>query len=157
MIVFAVVCLISFVLGIIFIKTPAAYSYYIKLCERFIDRVCFSETSVIIIFLERTAGFTLVFALILISGIHPAGCILPPAIFVYRFYTFGGSIAIFLSVYRMTGVLIVFILYLPIHLLIDAVCLAAALLSYSRACCFRFSKEDWCTLGCDFLVLLAVT
>lgn len=155
LIIFAVVCLTSFVLGIIFIKTPSAYNYYLKICDRFIDRICFSQTSVGLIFLERTAGFTLIVATITLSGIHFAGCIIPPAIFVYRFYTFGGSVAIFLSVYRMTGVLIVFVLYLPVHLLIDAVCLAAAALAYSRACCFRFTKEDWCGLACDFLVLFA--
>lgn len=154
--IFAVLCLASFVLGIVFIKTPAAYDYYLKLCDRFIDRVCFSQTSVVIICFERAAGFALIVTLILAAGVHLAGCIFPPAVLIYRFYTFGGSVAIFLSVYRMTGILIVFVLYLPIHLLIDIACLMAAAITYSRACCFRFSKEDWCELGCDFLVFLAV-
>lgn len=153
---FAVVCLASFILGIVFIKTPAAYDYYLKLCDRFIDRVCFSQTSVTVICLERAVGFLLIVTLVLLAGIHPAGCILPPAVLIYRFYTFGGSVAIFLSVYRMTGVLIVFVLYLPIHLLVDAACLLATAISYSRAFCFRFSKEDWCAFGCDLLVFLAV-
>ncbi len=152
----AVLCLISFILGIVFIKTPAAYEYYLKLCDRFIDRVCFSQVSVLLIFVERTVGFTLIVALLLVAGVHPAGLILPPALLVYRFYTFGGSVAIFLSVYRMTGVLIVTVLYLPVHLLIDIVCIAATSLSCSRACRFRFSKDDFCELGSDLVILFAL-
>lgn len=156
MIAFAVLCLVSFVLGIIFIKTPSAYEYYLKLCDRFIDRICFSQVSVVLIFVERTVGFTLIVALILFAGIHPAGLIIPPAVLVYRFYTFGGSVAIFLSVYRMTGVLIVTVIYFPVHLLVDFVCIMATSLSCSRACRFRFSKEDFCELGTDLLILFSL-
>ena len=114
----AVLCLISFILGIVFIKTPAAYEYYLKLCDRFIDRVCFSQVSVLLIFVERTVGFTLIVALLLVAGVHPAGLILPPALLVYRFYTFGGSGAIFLSVYRGAGVLIVTVFCCPVVFLL---------------------------------------
>ena len=150
---FAILCLVAFILGIIFIKTPACYDYYLKICDRYVYRICFSEESVLLIFIERVAGFALIVALLLLAGLHPAGLILPPAILVYRFYTFGGSVAIFFSVYRFTGALILTVLYVPIHLLVDAVCLMATTLSCGRARSFRFSKEDFCLLGADLLIL----
>ncbi len=39
---------------------------------------------------------------------------------------------IFFTVYRMTGVLVVFTLYLPVHLLIDCILILAAALSCAQ-------------------------
>lgn len=156
LIVFAVLYLAFIVLGIVFIKTPAIYSYHINLCDRFIDRICYSQQSVILIFLERFAGNAVYLALLLCSGVHTAGLILPPVVLGYRAYTFGGSLAIFFSVYRMSGALIVFVLYLPIHLLLDVVFLCATSVSFSRAKCFRFKGDDFTALLRDFILLLVI-
>ena len=152
------VCLffVATVLGVLFITTPAIYSYHLNLCDRFVDRVCYSETSVFLIFLERLAGNCVFVAVILCSGVHVVGLFLPPIVLVYRAYTFGGSLAIFFSVYKISGVLIVFALYLPIHLLIDAVLIGATVLSFSRARCFCFTQEDILGLLRDFLILIVL-
>lgn len=153
---FLFVLLISALCGMIFVKTPAVYSYHLTICERFVDRVCFSSRSVFLIFLERTAGHFLILLLLLCAGIHTAGLIVTPAVICFRAYTFGGSLVIFFTVYRFTGALIVFVLYLPVHLLIDAVLLLAVSLSFSRARCFRFCADDWKGLLLDLVVLFVL-
>lgn len=153
-IVFAVVFVLCFILGIAFIGSPSVYDYHLNACERFLDRVCFSCRSVFVIFLERTAGNALFLALFLLSGIHPTGLVLPPALFVYRAYTCGGSIAIFFSVYGFTGVFVGLVLYFPVHLALDFIFLVASSLSCDRARKFRFCKEEACSLLSDFVVLL---
>lgn len=156
LIVFAMLYLVFVALGIVFIKTPAIYSYHINLCDRFIDRICYSQQSVILIFIERLAGNAIYLTLLLCSGVHTAGLVLLPVILGYRAYTFGGSLAIFFSVYRMSGVLIVFVLYLPIHLLLDAVFLCATSVSFFRAKRFRFKGDDFTALLRDFILLLVL-
>ena len=153
---FGVVFLIGVILGMLFIKTPSVYGYHLKLCDRFIDRVCYSDRNVFFIFIERTSGNVLLVGLILCAGLHPVGLILQPVILVYRAYMFGGSLAIFFTVYRMSGALIVFVLYLPIHLLIDAVLLCATALSCARANSFRFCTEDLTALVRDAVFLIVL-
>lgn len=140
--------------GIVFVKTPSIYSYHLNICEKFLDRVCFSSRSVFIIFLERFAGNALILLLLTVAGVHIAGLSVTPAAIVYRGYVFGGSLAIFFSVYQFSGALIVFALYLPVHVLLDSVFLFAVALSFSRAPQFRFCTEDCKGLLCDFLLLL---
>ncbi len=156
LIILLIAYLVFIILGIIFIKTPAVYYYHINLCDRYVDRVCFSSESVFVIFLERFLGNTVYLLIITCAGIHIAGLALPSFILAYRAYTFGGSLAIFFSVYKMSGVLIVFVLYLPIHLLLDAVFICATTASFSRAKCFRFKKTDFAALFKDFLLLLVI-
>ena len=153
-IVFAVIFVLCFVLGIAFIGSPSVYDYHLNACERFLDRVCFSSRSVFVIFLEHTAGNALLLALFLFAGIHPAGLVFPPALFVYRAYTCGGSIAIFFSVYGFTGVFVGLVLFFPVHLALDFVFLVASSLSCDRARKFRFRKEEFCSLLADYIVLL---
>jgi len=152
LIIFAVLFLTGIILGIIFIKTPAMYDYHLARCDRFIDRVLFSDRSVFVIFLERTFGHILILLPLLLAGIHPAALVVTPFVLVFRAYTFGGSIAIFFSVYRLSGTLLVLALYIPIHLLIDAVFFMAIAVSFARAKCFRFCKSDFLELFCDLLV-----
>ncbi len=156
LLVLAVVFLAMAVLGICFYQTPAFYDYHLTLCERFVDRVCYSQQSVFLIFLERFAGNALFVLVILAGGVHPVALVLPPLTLCYRAYTFGGSLAVFFSVYRLSGALIVFVLYLPVHLLVDVVLLGGAALSFSRAPRFKFSKGDLRELLCDFLILLVL-
>lgn len=151
--IFGAIFLCFAILGMCFIKTPAIYEYHLDLCDRFVDRVCFSERSVFVIFLERCAGQLLFVALALISGVHVIVLAVPSVIFVYRAYTFGGSIYIFFSVYRFSGALIVFALYLPIHLLLDVILLAAIVLSLERTRRFRCDRKSFCEILCDFAVL----
>lgn len=153
LLIFAVVFLCGIILGIAFVKTPAVYYYHLNLCDRFVDRVCYSERNVFVIFFERTLGHAVILAVVLLGGIHIAGLFLPAAVLLFRACTFGGSLAVFFSVYRLSGVLIVFVLYLPIHLLLDAVFLGAAVISVSRAPRFRFAKADFTELLHDFLAL----
>lgn len=151
---FGVLFLCGFILGIAFIKTPAIYGYHLRLCDRFVDRVCYSDRSIFVIFVERSFANGLFLILILCSGVHPIGLILPPMLLCYRSYTFGGSIVVFFSVYRMSGALIVFVLYLPIHLLIDLVLIGAAAISCERAFGFQFCQRDFIRLGRDALLLV---
>ncbi len=154
LIIFAVLFLTGMVLGIIFIKTPAMYDYHLARCDRFIDRVLFSDRSVFVIFLERTFGHILILLLLLFSGIHPAALVVTPFVLVFRAYTFGGSIAIFFSVYRLSGTLLVLALYIPIHLLLDAVFFLAVAVSFERA--RRFCKRDFGELLCDLAVFACI-
>ena len=152
LVVFAVLLLVGTVLGLIFVTTPAIYDYHITVCDRFVNRVCFSDRSVLEIFLERTLGHAVLLLVVALSGIHLVGCVLPPIVLVFRAYTFGGSLYIFFSVYRLEGALIVLGLYLPIHLRIDAILCCAGALSYARCRRFCFSRQDWLLLLADFLV-----
>ncbi len=153
---FGALYLAGMILGLIFITTPTTYEYNLTLCERYLNRVCFSDADVFVIFLERTAGRALLLAMILFSGIHFAALCVPPAVLLYRAYTFGGSIAIFFMVYRVTGVLIVFVLYLPIHVLVDVILIGATALSCARAPRFCFCRRDFSGIALDLLALFAL-
>ena len=157
LIAFAVLFVVGIALGIVFVKTPAIYDYHLNRCERFMDSVCFSDRSVFLIFLERLAGHTLILALLLAAGIHPVGLVITPIVIVFRAYTFGGSLAIFFSVYRMTGILIAIAFYIPVHIMFDCIFLAAVALSFYRAFSFRFCRPDFGTLLRDFLIFLIFT
>ena len=146
LIIYTVVFLAGTILGIVFIKTPAIYDYHLNRCESFIESVCFTDRSVFLIFLERIAGHTLIMALLLVA-----------IVIVFRSYTFGGSLAIFFSVYRMTGALIAIAFYFPVHIMFDCIFLAAVSLSFSRAFCFHFGKKDFRLLFRDFAILLIFT
>lgn len=154
--VFGAFFLVGIVLGMCFVKTPAVYGFHLGVCEKFMAEICFSDKSVVLIFCERFFGFTFLAALFLACGIHFAGLILPPAILLYRAYTLGGSVVIFCSVYGVTGILVLFALYLPIHLAIDLVLIGATALSCGRATQFCFSRQDLCLLGLDLLAFALV-
>ncbi len=156
LIVFIFLLLCSTMCGILFVKTPAIYAYHLNICDKFIDRICYSSRSVFLIFLERLAGNSLILLLLMIAGIHVAGLAVTPAAIAYRGYVFGGSLVIFFSVYRVSGALIVFALYLPIHILIDAIFLCAVSLSFSRASRFKFCTNDFKELICDFFLLFSL-
>ncbi len=153
LIIFAILFAAGALLGLCFINTPAAYDFHLENCDRYLRRVCYSDRNVFTIFSERTAGCLLLAALSAISGIHIAALALPSAVLLYRAYTFGGSIRILCSVYRVSGSLVVLVLYLPIHLLIDAVLIVGMALSCARAPHFCFCKRDFCDILCDFGVL----
>lgn len=148
--------LCSIMCGIAFVKTPVFYEYSLRICDRFLDRVCYSDRDVFVIFLERTLGNVFVLILLLLGGLHPATLIFPTTALAFRAYTFGGTLTILFSVYRVSGALIVFTLYLPIHLLIDVIFLLAASLSFSRAFCFRFCGADFNDLLIDLGVISAL-
>ncbi len=156
LLVFAIVYLAGIILGICFVKTPAFYEFHLNRVDRFLVQIVYSRRNVFLIFLERTAGCALWLALLALSGIHFVALAVPPAVLLYRSYTFGGSIAILCSVYGVSGLLVVFVLFLPIHLLTDAVFLGATVLSCGRAGTFRFCRSDLTELLFDFLALLAV-
>ena len=153
LIIYGAVFLCFAILGVCFIKTPAIYGYHYNLCDKFVDRVCYSERSVVVIFFERSAGHLFLLALSLLAGLHIVAVSVPTVIFVYRAYTFGGSLYIFFSVYRLSGALIVGVLYLPVHLLIDAVLLCAIIFSINRAPRFTFCRHDFMEIFRDFIVL----
>ena len=145
--------LCSTMCGIILVKTPTFYEYHLRICDRFLDRVCYSDRSVVLIFFERCAGNVLILLLLLAGGIHPAALVLPTTAIAFRAYTFGGTLAILFSVYNMAGAMVAFTLFLPIHLLIDCIFLLAGSISFSRAFCFRFTSSDFRELLFDFLLL----
>lgn len=149
-------CLCSIMCGIVFIKTPTFFDYYLKACDRFLDSVCYSDRSVVLICLERTAGSTFFLLLVLIGGIHPAALVLPTSALAFRAYTFGGTTAILFSVYKVSGALVFFTLYLPIQLLLGIVFLAAASLSFSRAFRFCFQCDDFRVLFVDFVIFFVL-
>lgn len=144
----------SIVLGIVLVITHSSYTYHLELCDDFLNEVCFSDTNFFLVFLKRTASHGLLLLIILACGIHFTALIVPPAIIIYRAYTFGGCICIFFSVYRFTGAIIAIFLYLPVHLLLDCVLIMAATLSFSRASRFCMCGDELKELLFDFLVLL---
>ena len=90
---------------------------------------------------------------------HRIGLIFPPLLFAFRGYTFGGCIAIFFSVYKFAGALIVIAFYLTVHLLIDAILFWATALSVDRCRSFCFCRMSFLALLRDaafFIVLAAV-
>lgn len=155
LIAFAALYLLGALLGALFIRTPSVYEYHLGSCERFMARICFSDRSVIVIFFERAGIAALLLALMLLAGIHAAALILPPALLLYRAYTLGGSTVIFFTVYRVTGVLVFLVLYLPVRLLTDALLVAATVLSCERARSFGFSRGEFAEIARDFAALLA--
>lgn len=148
--------LFSAIIGMIFIRTPTFFEYHLKICDRFLNKVCYSDRSVFLICLERTAGSTLFLILVLAGGLHPAALVLTTSALVFRAYMFGGMVAILFSVYNVSGALIAFTLYLPVHLLLDALFLGAGSLSFSRAFRFSFCMDDFRGLLFDFLILAAL-
>lgn len=154
LIILGAVFLAGMILGICFVKTPAFYEFHLNQCDRYLTRVCYSERSVFVIFLERTAGCAVLLAVTLICGMHFVGLAVPVAVILYRSYTFGGQIAILFGVYGVSGSLVALVLYLPIHLLTDALLLFGAALSFDRCRRFHFGKHDFCELALDFAALL---
>ncbi len=153
LLVIASLFLVGIVLGIAFARTPAFYDYQQNLCDRYLYRVCYSDRSVFVIFLERTAGASLLLLITGLSGVHVAVLAVPCALLLYRSYTFGGSIAILFGVYGVSGAVVALVLYIPVHLLIDAALIASTALSFGRARCFHFHKQDVCALLLDLLAL----
>lgn len=148
--------LCSIMCGILFINTPAIYDYHINLCDRFIDRICYSSTSVIIIFFERTAGHALYLVLLFACGAHIFAWPFAPAVLIYRGYTFGGTLFIFFSVYRVSGALIALVLYLPVHLMFDILFLCVSVLSFERARNCSFCGDEWKNTFNEFLLALII-
>ncbi len=151
---------LGLIFGLIFIKKTSAYDYHVEACVRFLEEVCYSQTNIFLLFLKRYAGNLLLYLLVSVSGVHFLTVWLPPVLLAYRGYTLGGSLFVFFSVYRFSGVMIVFTLYLPIKLLCDSVLTSGTVLSLHRARDFRFCGEDFKVLLLDFLcgalVLLAI-
>ncbi len=150
----SVLFLFMTILGICLVSSPAVYEYQLSVTDKFMTEICFSDDSVFLIFLSRTAGFSLLLLLVLAGGIHPAALLLPLAVLLYRAFTFGGSLYVFFSFYGLSGGLVVFVLYLPVHLCVDVCLLLAASLSVGRAFGFCFCKNDFLGLLWDFLALL---
>ena len=148
--------LVSTICGLAFIKTPSFYEYHLKVCDRFLDRVCYSDRSVFLIFLERTTGNALMLGLLVFSGVHPAGLVLATTVIAFRGYLFGGTLAILFTVYGASGVFVALVLFLPVHLLLDAVFLLAGSCSFCRAFRFRFCMSDFRDLLFETLPLLAL-
>ncbi len=142
------------ILGMCLLKSVAVYEYHLNLCETFLLDICYSDTNVFLIFLERLGGCALLLLLILLGGMHPIALLLPLAVLVYRAFTFGGSILVFFDYYGMTGALVVFVLYLPVHFAIDILFVFAATLSFGRAFHFCFYARDLLELFKDLFILL---
>lgn len=147
--------LFGFLCGVLFLKTPAFYEFHLRNCAKFLDRVCASDRSVFLTALEHAAGYALLLALYLLGGVHIAALLLPSVAIVFRAYTFGGTVAILFSVYRLPGALVFFLLYLPIRLLTGALLLIAAALSFSRAISCKFSSAEFRCMLSDFGILAA--
>lgn len=154
LIAFAALFLICTIVGIT--VGGAASAYHLQLCARYLRDVCYTQKSIFVVFLGRAAGCCLMAAFVLFAGMHVVGLVFPPLLLVFRAYTFGGCIAVFFSVYKFAGALIVFTLYLPVHLLVDAALLWATALSYARAPSFCFCRSDFFALLRDLALLAAV-
>ena len=142
------------ILGMCFLSSPAVYEYHLELCESFLLDVCFSDGNVFLIFLGRLGGCLLLVLLILIGGIHPAALVRPLFVIVYRAFTFGGCLYVFFVQYGLSGAMVVFVLYLPIHLLTDVLLLFAAVISFGRAFRFCFCGTDLFEILWDAFALL---
>ena len=147
----------SIMSGIIFVKTPYFYDYALKICDRFLDRVCYSDKNIFLIFLERSAGNIFFLALLMVGGVHPLTLFLTSTMIAYRAYAFGSTLTILFSVYKVSGAMIVITFYFPIHILLDVLFLVAASISVSRAFSFRWCTSDFKELLLDFGFLSILT
>lgn len=147
LVLFAGIYLICFVLGMIFIKTPAVYEYHFRACDRFLNQICYSQTSVIIILFKRFLGCAAYLALIFVSSVHvlPA-CFVFPVVLGFRAYSFGGMTCILISVYKMSGVFILLALYLPIHVMCDVIYLFCGMIAIDNSRKFCWGRADWSNL-----------
>ncbi len=154
LIVLSLLLLVFTILGACFVTSEAIYEYHLSVCDGFLLDICYSDTNVFLIFLERFGGCALLILLVLVGSVHPAALILPVAVLVYRAFTFGGSLYVFFDYYGLSGAMVVLILYLPIHLLTDALLVFAATVAFARA--FRSCDllSDLKDLFWDFLTLL---
>lgn len=157
LIVLAVLLAVGFILGACFAKNPAMYAFNRRMCTRFVDRVCYSDTSVLKLFLLRTLGHSALILAAIAGGVHPVALALPVVALLFRSFTFGGSVVVLVSVYGAAGVLILVVLLLPVHLLIDALLLLSSSLSFGRAFGFCFCKRDFIALFSDFFSLVLCT
>ena len=151
MIFLSVLAVLFTVLGMCFLSSAAVYEYHLSACESFILDICYSDTNVFLIYIERLGGCALLLVLILAGSVHPIALVLPLAVLIYRAFTFGGCLYVFFNYYGMTGAMIVFIIYLPIHLLTDVLLIFAAVTAFARS--FRFCAADFSGLLFDALVL----
>ncbi len=154
LLIFLLLC--STMCGILFVKTPVFYDYNLKLCDRFLDRVCYSDRNVFLIFLERTAGNALCLLLLLVGGLHPVCLPVPFVTVAFRAYSCGGMTAVLFSVYGVSGAVVALALYLPVRFFLDCVFLLAASCSVSRAFRFRFCAADMREALSDLLFFLAL-
>lgn len=155
--VFSGMFLLFAVLGMVFSGTALFYDFLLARCDRFLYYVCYSDQSVALLFLERTAGGAVLVAVCTLAGVHLAALAAIPAVLVIRAYTFGGCIAVLFGAYGVSGALVALVLYLPVHLALDAVLILCSSVSCGRARCFRFCKQDFFGLLCDFLAFLLLT
>ena len=151
---FAILTVLFAVLGMCVINSPAIYEYHLTVCDGFLTDICYSDTNVFVIFLERAGGCALLALLILVGGIHPVALLLPIAVLVYRAFTFGGSVYVFIDFYKISGAMVVIILYLPIHLAADVILIFAATITCGRAFHFSFCRTDLWGIVCDFFTVL---
>ncbi len=154
LVILAVLVLVFSILGMCFLDNPAVYEYHLSICESYLTDVCFSDTNVFLIFLERAGGCALLAALILAGGLHPVALLLPIAVLIFRSFTFGGSLYVFFDYYGISGAMVVFIIYLPNHLVTDALLVVAAAVTFGRAFRFCFTPSDFFDLLRDFLTIL---
>lgn len=143
----------SAVCGVVFVRTPAFYEYQLRILDRFLDRVCYSERSVVAIFFERAAGDALVLLLVTVGGFHPAALAIDAVTVAFRAFHLGGTAAMLFSVYGVPGAYVAFVLYLPVRIPTDAVLLTGAALAVSRAFGLGLCREAPARACADFLVL----
>ncbi len=143
--------LASMLCGIIFIKSSALYEYHLQGVEEYFADVCYGEGSIFWLFCRRFAVKSLFLALFTLFGVHFLAVGFGGVLIVFRGYSLGGCVLLFLSVYRLSGALVLFVLYLPVCLLCDAAYLSFSTLAFQRARSFCFCKEDWRKMLFDFL------
>ncbi len=153
-----IVCAVLFVavavLGACVSGSSAFHGYLRRGCVRYVEGFCFSDGNFFLLVLKRLGGCLLLLLLLFLGGIHPVAMVLPAIVLFCRAFVFGGSLVLFFSVYEVTGAVVVFVLYLPIHLLLDALFLLTFALSCARSARFCFSKADFGTLISDYLCFL---
>lgn len=153
----AALFLLFIVLGMIFYSALPIRRQLNIMCARFMERIVYSDKNIFLIFLERTAANAALSVLILCAGVHPAALVFPPLLLAYRASVFGGTFVAFFAIYRLPGAFVVLLLYLPIHLLTDALLLTTAAISFARAKGFCFCRRDLRGLLYDILSVLAIS
>ena len=152
----AALVLIFTILGMCFLDSPAVYEYHLSICDSYLTEICFSDTNVFLIFLQRAGGCALLAALILAGSIHPVALLLPIAVLIFRAFTFGGSLYVFFDYYGVSGAMVAIIIYIPNHLLTDALLVITATLTLGKAFHFCFTPSDFWDLVRDFLTILVM-
>ena len=136
--IFFTLVLIGLITGML---TAFKYSGEIEL-SNLNDKILISfisnDIGAFVLLLRRLFAFCILFFILFLINIKPLTCFLNFALILYESYTLGLNCAIFITLFNISGVINVFIVYLPCHLLSLIALMALSTIFCSS--CFKYRK-----------------